>query len=185
LRADSGFAREELMKWCEEHQVDYVFGLARNSRLEALIREELAEAAVQSRDRGTPVRIFKELTYQTQESWSRARRVMGNAEHLPDKPNPRFAVTSYTIERMAAAPLYEELYCARGNMENRIKEQQLACSRIAPAVQPCVAISCGCGLPQWLMRCSTICATRVYAVLNSPAYRFQPFAAACSKSMLA
>jgi hypothetical protein len=125
LRADSGFAREELMQWCEQHQVDYVFGLARNSRLEAELSAELAEAAAQSRACGQPVRIFKDFTYRTRESWSRTRRVVGKAEHLPDKSNPRFVVTSYPVERMAAAPLYEELYCARGDMENRIKEQQL------------------------------------------------------------
>jgi Transposase DDE domain group 1 len=125
LRADSGFAREQLMQWCEQHQVDYVFGLARNSRLEALLRDELATAAAQARASGKPVRLFKDFTYQTRESWSRARRVVGKAEHLIDKSNPRFVVTSYPSERMAAAPLYEELYCARGDMENRIKEQQL------------------------------------------------------------
>jgi Transposase DDE domain group 1 len=125
LRADSGFAREELMKWCEQHQVDYIFGLARNARLEAAISGELAEAEAQSRASGKPVRIFKDFTYQTLNSWSRSRRVVGKAEHLPDKSNPRFVVTSYPMARMAAAPLYEELYCARGDMENRIKEQQL------------------------------------------------------------
>jgi hypothetical protein len=125
LRADSGFAREQLMKWCEEHEVDYIFGLARNSRLEAEIRGELAEAEAQARASGKPVRIFKDFTYQTLNSWSRARRVVGKAEYLTDKPNPRFVVTSYPSARMAAAPLYEELYCARGDMENRIKEQQL------------------------------------------------------------
>jgi hypothetical protein len=125
LRADSGFAREELMKWCEERQVDYVFGLARNSRLEALIGDELLTAAAHSRASGQPVRSFKDLTYQTRESWSCARRVVAKAEHLPDNSNPRFVVTSYPVERMAAAPLYEQLYCARGDMENRIKEQQL------------------------------------------------------------
>jgi hypothetical protein len=125
LRADSGFAREELMQWCEQHQVDYIFGLARNSRLEAELSAELAEAQAQSRASGKPVRIFKDFTYQTRESWWRSRRVVGKAEHLPDKSNPRFVVTSYPIARMAAAPLYEELYCARGDMENRIKEQQL------------------------------------------------------------
>jgi Transposase DDE domain group 1 len=80
---------------------------------------------VLSRESGQPVRIFKDLPYQTRESWSCARRVVGKAEHLPDKPNPRFVVTSYPVERMAAAALYEQLYCARGDMENRIKEQQL------------------------------------------------------------
>jgi len=125
LRADSGFAREQLMQWCEQHQVDFIFGLARNSRLEALLRDELAAAEAQSRASGKPVRRFKEFTYQTRESWSRARRVVGKAEHLIDKSNPRFVVTSYDTARRAAAPLYEELYCARGDMENRIKEQQL------------------------------------------------------------
>jgi hypothetical protein len=125
LRADSGFAREELMRWCEEHQVDYVFGLARNSRLEAELSGELAAAEAQSRASGKPVRVFKDFIYQTRESWSRARRVVGKAEYLTDKANPRFVVTSYPNARMAAAPLYEELYCARGDMENRIKEQQL------------------------------------------------------------
>jgi hypothetical protein len=125
LRADSGFAREELMKWCESHQVDYVFGLARNSRLEAEVSGELAVAEAQSRASGKPVRVFKDFIYQTRESWSRARRVVGKAEYLTDKANPRFVVTSYSTVRMAAAPLYEELYCARGDMENRIKEQQL------------------------------------------------------------
>jgi Transposase DDE domain group 1 len=125
LRADSGFAREELMKWCEQHQVDFVFGLARNPRLQAIICDELAAAEAQSRDSGKTVRIFKDFIYQTLDSWSRSRRVVGKAEHLTDKSNPRFIVTSYPIERMAAAPLYEELYCARGDMENRIKEQQL------------------------------------------------------------
>jgi hypothetical protein len=125
LRADSGFAREELMKWCEQHEVDYIFGLARNSRLEAEISDELAAAQAQSRASGKPVRIFKDFTYQTLNSWSRSRRVVGKAEHLPDKSNPRFVVTSYPLPRIAAAPLYEELYCARGDMENRIKEQQL------------------------------------------------------------
>jgi hypothetical protein len=125
LRADSGFARAELRPWCEPHQVDYIFGLARNSRLEALLRDELTAAAAQSRASGPPVRRFKDFIYQRRESWSRARRVVGKAEHLIDKANPRFVVTCYPTARMAAAPLYEELYCARGDMENRIKEQPL------------------------------------------------------------
>jgi Transposase DDE domain group 1 len=125
LRADSGFARDELMQWCEQHQVDFIFGLARNSRLETLLRDELAAAEAQSRASGKPVRLFKDFIYQTRESWSGARRVVGKAEHLIDKSNPRFVVTSYSTARMAAVPLYEQLYCARGDMENRIKEQQL------------------------------------------------------------
>ncbi len=125
VRADSGFAREELMQWCEAHQVDFIFGLARNSRLVAELSAELAAAEAQSRVEGKPVRIFKDFIYQTRQSWSCARRVVGKAEYLTDKANPRFVVTSYPAARMAAAPLYEQLYCARGDMENRIKEQQL------------------------------------------------------------
>ena len=92
------------MKGCEKHQVDYVFGLARNPWLEALISGDLAAVAAQSRESGQPVRIFKDLTYQTRESWSRARRVVGKAERLLDKSNPRFVVTSDSSERIAAAP---------------------------------------------------------------------------------
>jgi hypothetical protein len=125
LRGDSGFAREELMTWCEAEAVDFIFGLARNPRLEAAISAELSQAQAQSQTSGQPARMFKDFLYQTRESWSQPRRVVGKAEHLPGKPNPRFVVTSYPTTRMAAAPLYEELYCARGDMENRIKEQQL------------------------------------------------------------
>jgi len=90
-----------------------------------MISSELAEAEAQYRASGNQVRIFKDFTYQTLDSWSQSRRVVGKAEHLPDKPNPRFVVTSYPIARMTAAPLYEKLYCARGDLENRLKEQQL------------------------------------------------------------
>lgn len=113
------------MRWCEEHQVDFSFGWARNARLEVEISGELAQAQAQSRASGKPVRVFKEFTYQRRQSWSRARPVGGKAEYLTDKANPRLVVTSYATARMAAAPLYEELYCARADMENRIKEQQL------------------------------------------------------------
>lgn len=125
LRADSGFCRDALMTWCEAHGVDYVFGLARNARLERELAPELAVAAAQHATTGAPARVFKDFTYQTRNSWTRARRVIGKAEQLPGKTNPRFVVTSYAPDRLAAAPLYEQLYCARGDMENRIKEQQL------------------------------------------------------------
>jgi hypothetical protein len=125
LRADSGFARDDLMTWCEAHGVDFVFGLARNARLEAALAPEMAEAQAQHAATGTAARVFKDFTYQTQTSWTRARRVIGKAEVLPGKANPRFVVTSLPAARWAAAPLYERLYCARGDMENRIKEQQL------------------------------------------------------------
>jgi hypothetical protein len=126
LRADSGFARDELMTWCEENRVDYVFGLARNERLEAQIATALEEVRIESERTGEPVRQFRELRYRTRDSWTRERRVVAKAEHLKgDKPNPRFVVTSLSILEHEAQPLYEELYCARGDMENRIKEQQL------------------------------------------------------------
>ncbi len=108
LRGDSGFAREELMSWCEQQGVDFIFGLARNSRLEAVISSELAEAEAQYRTSGKPVRIFKDFTYQTLDSWSQSRRVVGKAEHLPDKPNPRFVVTSYPIARLIRGDLLSD-----------------------------------------------------------------------------
>ena len=125
LRADSGFCRDELMAWCEAHGVHYVFGLARNARLEALIAGELAEAEAKAKDSGKPERIFKELRYRTLNSWSRERRVVAKAEHLPKGANPRFIVTSLGREALEAQELYETIYCARGEMENRIKECQL------------------------------------------------------------
>jgi hypothetical protein len=125
LRADSGFAREELMGWCEQNSVDYLFGLARNTRLQRAIGAELQAAAQESRATGRPARRFKELVYRTRKSWSRSRRVVGKAEHTGDKANPRFVVTSLPMQDFPARELYEQLYCARGEMENRIKEAQL------------------------------------------------------------
>ena len=125
LRADSGFCREELMAWCEANRVEYIFGLARNARLEAEIAEELAEAEAKAKESGGAARVFKELRYQTRKSWSRERRVVAKAEHLKKGANPRFIVTSLTSEAFEAKELYENIYCARGEMENRIKECQL------------------------------------------------------------
>jgi hypothetical protein len=125
LRADSGFCREELMAWCEENNVHYVFGLARNARLEAEIAEELAKTKEQAEASGKGERIFKEFQYSTRTSWSRDRRVVAKAEHLAKGANPRFIVTSLPAETIAAQELYEKIYCARGEMENRIKECQL------------------------------------------------------------
>jgi hypothetical protein len=123
VRADSGFCREELMTWCEANAVDYVLGLAKNERLGAEIAAELAQAAEQYQQTGQAARIFKEFRYQTRESWARARRVVAKAEHLEKGANPRFVVTSMPSQEWAARALYEELYGARGEMENRIKEQ--------------------------------------------------------------
>jgi Transposase DDE domain group 1 len=157
LRADSGFTRDDLMTWCEQNDVDYLFGLAKNTRLIAEIAAELAEAAAENRQSGKPARRFKDFQYRTHKSWSRERRVVGKAEWmilsaaesesatkprrkknkksimvgdidlatLEGRANPRFVVTSLPADQHQARELYEELYCARGEMENRIKECQL------------------------------------------------------------
>ena len=125
LRADSGFARDSLMTWCESKRVGYVFGLARNERLVSAITDELAASEAESLARGLPARRFADFFWTTRESWSRARRVVAKAEHLPKGSNPRFIVTSLPAEEIDARTLYEEVYCARGQVENRIKEQQL------------------------------------------------------------
>jgi hypothetical protein len=125
LRADSGFCREDLMAWCEANGVHYIFGLARNGRLEAEIEGELAEAEQRAAKSGKAERIFKEFQYKTRQSWSCERRVVAKAEHLPKGANPRFIVTSLTSKMATARELYEKVYCARGEMENRIKECQL------------------------------------------------------------
>jgi hypothetical protein len=125
LRADSGFAREALMAWCEANRIDYVFGLARNARLEAAIAAELARAEAASRQTGAPARVFKELRWSTLDSWSRRRRVVAKAEWTHGGPNPRFIVTSLRLAEIDGRQLYETVYCARGEMENRVKEGQL------------------------------------------------------------
>jgi hypothetical protein len=125
LRADSGFAREGLMAWCENNGVDYLFGLAKNSRLVGEIEGELAAAQEQSQKTEKPARRFKDFMWQTRQSWSRERRVVAKAEWTEGKANPRFVVTSLGREEHEARHLYEKLYCARGEMENRIKECQL------------------------------------------------------------
>jgi hypothetical protein len=125
LRGDSGFCRENLMSWCEANGVDYLFGLAKNARLQRIIGRELHEAQLEFAATGKACRQFADFVYQTRKSWSRARRVVGKAEHLAKGANPRFVVTSLTSEECDARALYEDRYCARGEMENRIKEQQL------------------------------------------------------------
>jgi hypothetical protein len=121
VRADSGFCREELMAWCEQNRVDYVLGLARNERLRRLLESQMQQARQQCEITGQAARVFTEFDYRTRKSWSRTRRVVAKAEYLPGKENPRFIVTSLGEGEPQA--LYEKLYCARGEMENRIKEQ--------------------------------------------------------------
>ena len=123
LRADSGFCREELMGWCEANRVDYLFGLARNQRLRRIIGAEMHQAHILHRASGQPARVFAEFSYRTHKSWSGSRRMVAKAEYLDKGENPRFVVTSLTPGEWAAQDLYEKFYCARGEMENRIKEQ--------------------------------------------------------------
>ena len=125
LRGDSGFTREALMAWCEANRVDYVFGLARNDRLEKAIIPELITATIESIRTGKTARCFKDFSYTTLDSWSRERRVIGKAEVTGGEANPRFVVTSLKRSEAGARHLYEKIYCARGEMENRIKECQL------------------------------------------------------------
>jgi hypothetical protein len=125
IRGDAGFCREAIMAWCEQNGVEYVLGLSRNARLVAEIADELEEAKGQWEQTRAPARLFKEFSYTTRKSWSRSRRVIAKAEHLEKGANPRFVVTSVPSEVSDARTMYEDEYCARGDMENRIKEQQL------------------------------------------------------------
>ena len=125
IRGDSGFCRESIMKWCEAHDIGYVLGLARNPRLVRALEAQMREARAAHRHTGKPARRFRDFTYRTRKTWSRRRRVVGKAEYLPKGANPRFVVTNLSPRKASARRLYEKLYCARGDMENRIKEQQL------------------------------------------------------------
>jgi len=125
LRGDSGFCRDYLMRWCEAHDVDFLFGLAKNRRLLRLVGQELQQAKELHEQTRQPARVFRDFEYRTHKSWSRTRRVVGKAEHLAKGSNPRFVVTSLSTAEFDGRTLYEQEYCARGDMENRIKEQQL------------------------------------------------------------
>lgn len=123
VRADSGFCREELMAWCEQHGVDYVLGMARNERLRAAILTQLERARREHLETGRQARRFRSFFYRTHKTWSRVRRVVGKAEYMDKGENPRFVVTSLSAQHYEKRYLYESLYCARGEMENRLKEQ--------------------------------------------------------------
>ncbi|MGB2808665.1 MAG: IS1380 family transposase [Sedimentisphaerales bacterium] len=125
IRGDSGFCREHIMLWCELNDVDYVLGLAKNERLKREISAEIQQARAIYEQTHQAARVFKDFRYQTLESWSRSRRVVGKAEYLDKGENPRFVVTSLSGDEVDARRVYEDTYCARGDMENRIKEQQL------------------------------------------------------------
>ena len=124
VRADSGFCRDELLSWCEQAGVNYVVGFKRNERVRKMIAREMAAATRRQKKTGKPARVFAELRYQTiEQTWSQQRRMVAKAEHLGGKENPRYVVTNLEVEQWPAQSLYEELYCERGEMENRIKEQ--------------------------------------------------------------
>jgi hypothetical protein len=135
LRADSGFARDELMVWCEANGVDYVFGLARNVRLVDAIANDLAEAEAESLAKGGPARCFADFAWRTRDSWSRTRRVVAKAEHLPQGPNPRFVVTSLRAAEIDARALYEDVYCARGEVENRMYGRLPPCKQVSSSLR--------------------------------------------------
>ena len=168
LRADSGFAREALMAWCEMNRVDYVFGLARNARLVEEIAVELLQAEAEALATGKPARRFKDFRYSTLDSWSRRRRVVAKAEWTEGEANPRFIVTSLSQAETNGRFLYEKVYCARGDMENRIKECQGDCSPIAPRRRRCPPTSCGCGSRRWPMCSSAPCAALPSPTPNLP-----------------
>lgn len=125
LRGDSGFARDAILSWCEQNDVGYVTGLARNQRLERMLKPTLERAEEMLSDDEPKIRLFEDLEYETLNSWSRTRRVVGKAEVSSYGRNPRFVVSSIPVEELDAQRLYDEIYCARGDAENRIKEQQL------------------------------------------------------------
>jgi hypothetical protein len=185
LRGDGGFAREALMAWCEENRVDFLFGLARNARLVEHIHVPLAWAEHDAEATGRPARRFADFRWTTHDSWSRRRRVVAKAEWMPGRgdkgANPRFVVTSLKAARADARTLYEQMYCARGEMENRIKECQLdlfadtgvptqpaAWGGAAPALPPCAPTSCACGSLPWHTRSSRRCAASASPAPNSP-----------------
>ena len=135
LRAAAGFARDELMAWCETNGVDYVFGLARNERLVGAIADDLAAVAAESLAQGGPARRFADFAWRTRASWSRTRRGIAKAEHLPKGANPRFVVTSLPASAIDARTLYEDVYCARGEVENRMYGRLPRCKRVSSSLR--------------------------------------------------
>lgn len=125
VRGDSGFQCDNLMSWCEENDVDYVFGLAKNKRVKRMLGKTMAAARREYNRTGETARVFADFRFRTTRSWSRSRRVVGKAEYMSGGENPRFLVTNIPATQWSAQRLYETLYCARGEVENRIKEQQL------------------------------------------------------------
>src|SRR5208283_5231571 len=157
IRADSGFARDEIMVFCEEHEIDYVLGLARNARLEAAIEAELSQARGLCETTGTPARVYKDFRYRTHKTWSRERRVVGKAEHLPGKANPRFVVTSLGVDRAPAPRSTSSSTAPAVTWRTASKNNSSRSSPTGRARPQCAATSCACGWPRsptcWSTRC--------------------------------
>jgi hypothetical protein len=179
LRGDSGFAREALMAWCEANRVDFLFGLARNERLEAEIKAELMTAALESIRTGRPARCFKDFTFSTLDSWSRRRRVVGKAEVTGGKANPRFVVTSLKAAEVDGQYLYEAVYCARGEMENRIKECQLDLFADRTSTATMRANQLRLWWPRWPMCCCVPCAASGWHTHSLPRQPAAPSGSSC------
>ena len=174
------------MSWCEANRVDYVFGLARNSRLEAALTDELAQAKQLCMSSGKPARVFRDFQYRTHKSWSRTRRVVGKAEHTPDGSNPRFVVTSLKRTRVAYAMpgRSTKISIARGAKPRTASASSSRCSPIAHHRRRCRPISCGCRSLQWPTCWSTLCVVSACVIPNSPTHRSRPFASSSSSSAL-
>jgi len=125
FRGDSGFCRERIMKWCEKNGVFYIIGLAKNRRLERMTGREMNLARTEFMKTLKPQRVYGDFRYRTRTSRTKTRRVVGKAEYHLHGANPRYVVTNLSADEYSAQMLYEEMYCGRGNMENRIKEQHL------------------------------------------------------------
>ena len=164
------------MVWCEAHGVHFLFGLAKNDRLIAQTASELVRAEAKSRRTGKPARYFKDFRWRTRRSWSRERRVVAKAEFTAGEANPRFVVTSLTRAECRPKYLYEKVYCARGERENRIKECQL------DSTATMGQISCGCGSPRWPTCCSAPCVGSGCITRHLPTQAAVPFVSSCSRS---
>ena len=179
LRADSGFAREELMAWCEANGVDYLFGLARNRRLLEQIATELQAAEAEHKQTGKPARRFKDFTYVTLDSWSRSRRVIGKAEHLDKGANPRFVVTSLNAPASTARPCTRRSIAPAARWRTGSRNASSTCSPTAPRRRPWPPISCACGSRRSLMCCCRRCAA---SLCRAPNWRRPPAAASARSS---
>jgi hypothetical protein len=168
LRGDSGFAREALMAWCEANRVDFLFGLARNERLEEAIRSELITATLESIRTGKPARCFRDFTWSTLDSWSRQRRVVGKAEVTGGEANPRFIVTSLKSREVGDQYLYERSTAHAARWRTASRNANSTCSPIAPRPRRCVRTSSGCGWLRWLMCCCAPCAASDWHTRSLP-----------------